>query len=66
MNGSNTLKTRLLENEKFKAMYDEIYAQIEEIALNSSFSSNFFSTWSTVFYNYHGDKELVTKSSYDQ
>jgi spore coat protein CotH len=32
MNGDNVLKTRLLANEKFKAMYDEIYAKVAAIA----------------------------------
>jgi len=65
-NWSNTLKTRLLANEKFKAMYDEIYAQIEEIALNSDFSENFFSEWSKAFNDYSDSENLVSESSYSQ
>lgn len=66
MNGDNLLKTRLLANEKFKAMYDEIYAKIEEIALNSDFSENFFNEWTNAFYKYNSSKELVTESAYSQ
>ena len=66
MNGSNTLKTRLLANEKFKAMYDEIYAQIEEIALNSDFSEDFFNEWSTTFLSHNKVNELVSESTYLQ
>jgi len=65
-NWSNTLKTRLLANEKFKAMYDEIYAQIEEIALNSDFSENFFNEWTNAFNNYNWNENLVSKSNYSQ
>ncbi len=64
--GDNVLKTRLLANEKFKAMYDEIYAKIEEIALNSDFSENFFNEWTNAFYKYNSSKELVSESSYSQ
>jgi spore coat protein CotH len=60
------LKTRLLANEKFKAMYDEIYAQIEEIALNSDFSENFFSEWSKAFNDYSDSEKLVSENSYSQ
>jgi len=63
---SNTLKTRLLANEKFIAMYDEIYAQIEEIALNTDFSENFFNERTTAFSKYHKSSELVSESSYSQ
>ena len=63
---SNTLKTRLLANEKFKAMYDEIYAQIEEIALNTDFSQNFFNERTTAFSKYSNNSELVTESAYSQ
>ena len=55
------MKTRLLANEKFKAMYDEIYAKIEEIALNSDFSENFFNEWTNAFYKYNSSKELVLR-----
>ncbi len=65
-NGDNELKTRLLANEKFKAMYDEIYAEIEEIALNSDFSENFFAKWTNAFYKYNSSEKLVSKSSYSQ
>jgi len=64
--GSNTLKTRLLANEKFKAMYDEIYAKIEEIALNSDFSENFFNEWTSAFSDYDGNEKLVSSSAYSQ
>ena len=66
LNWNNLLKTRLLANEKFKAMYDEIYTKIEEIALNSDFSENFFNEWSNAFYKYNSSKELVTESAYSQ
>lgn len=66
MNGDNLLKTRLLANEKFKTMYDEIYAKIEEIALNSDFSENFFNEWTNAFYKYNSNKELVSESAYSQ
>ena len=42
MNWNNLLKTRLLADKVFKAMYDSIYKQIEEIALNTDFTENFF------------------------
>jgi spore coat protein CotH len=64
--GSNTLKTRLLANEKFKAMYDEIYAQIEEIALNTDFSENFFDERTTAFFKYSNNGKLVSESAYSQ
>ena len=63
---SNTLKTRLLANKKFKAMYDEIYAQIEKIALNTDFSENFFNERTSAFSKYHKNSELVSESSYSQ
>ena len=63
---SNTLKTRLLANEKFKAMYDEIYVQIEELALNTDFSENFFNERTTAFSKYHKSSELVSDSTYSQ
>ena len=66
MNGNNLLKTRLLANEKFKTMYDEIYAKIEEIALNTDFSENFFKEWTNAFYKYNSSKELVSESAYSQ
>ena len=66
MNGNNLLKTRLLANEKFKAMYDEIYAKIEEIALNSDFSENFFNEWTNAFSKFHSSKELVSETAYSQ
>lgn len=66
MNGDNVLKTRLLANEKFKAMYDEIYAKIEEIALNSDFSENFFNEWSNAFNDYSDSENLVSESNYSQ
>ena len=47
-------------------MYDEIYAQIEEIALNSDFSKNFFNEWTNAFYKYNSSKELVAESAYSQ
>ena len=65
-NWSNTLKTRLLANEKFKAMYDEICAQIEEIALNSDFSENFFSEWTNAFNNFNWNEKLVSENTYSQ
>ena len=42
MNGNNLLKTRLLADKVFKAMYDNIYEQVSEIALNTDFTENFF------------------------
>jgi spore coat protein CotH len=64
MNGSNLLKTRLLEDKVFKAMYDSIYKQIEEIALNTEFTENFFSTWTNALLEYNEDNELIEKDSY--
>ena len=66
MNWDNLLKTRLLANEKFKAMYDEIYAKVEETALNSDFSENFFDEWTNAFSKYHSSKGLVSESAYSQ
>ncbi len=65
-NGDNELKTRLLANEKFKAMYDEIYAEIEGIALNSDFSENFFAKWTNAFLKYNKNNELISESTYSQ
>ena len=65
-NGDNLLKTRLLANEKFKAMYDEIYAEVEEIALNSDFSESFFGEWSNTFLNYNKNEELLSEITYLQ
>jgi hypothetical protein len=64
MNGNNLLKTRLLNDKVFKAMYDSIYKQIEEIALNTEFTENFFTTWTTALLNYNEDNEIIEKDSY--
>ena len=66
MNGNNLLKTRLLADKIFKAMYDNIYEQIEEIALNSDFSENFFSTWTNALLKYNEENELVEEKTYLQ
>ena len=63
-NGNNELKTRLLANETFKARYDEIYAEIENIALNSDFSESFFETRSNAILKYNEDTALVDEESY--
>ena len=47
-------------------MYDEIYAQIEEIALNTDFSENFFEEWSNAFNNYSDSENLVSENTYSQ
>ena len=47
-------------------MYDEIYAKIEEIALNSEFSENFFNEWISAFSDYDANEKLVSASSYSQ
>ena len=47
-------------------MYDEIYVQIEEIALNSDFSENFFSEWSKAFNDYSDSDNLVSETTYSQ
>ena len=65
MNGDNVLKTRLLANEKFKAMYDEIYAKVAAIA-SWEFTENFFSTWTTALSNYDSSDELVDEKTYTQ
>lgn len=65
-NGNNLLKTRLLANETYKAMYDEIYKQVKEIALNSDFSEEFFNTWTNALLKYNEDNELISKDTYLQ
>ena len=65
MNGDNVLKTRLLANEKFKAMYDEIYAKVAAIA-SWEFTENFFTTWTTALSNYDSSDELVDEKTYTQ
>jgi hypothetical protein len=47
-------------------MYDEIYAKIEKIALNSDFSENFFNEWTSAFSDYDGNEKLVSSSAYSQ
>ena len=64
MNGNNLLKTRLLNDKVFKAMYDSIYEQIEEIALNTEFTENFFTTWTNALLNYNEDNEIIEKDTY--
>lgn len=65
-NGDNLLKTRLLTNEQFKAMYDEIYTEVENVALDSDFSDSFFNERSSAFYGYGRNNELVSRSTYSQ
>ena len=64
MNGNNLLKTRLLADKVFKAMYDSIYEQIEEIALNTEFTENFFTTWTNALLNYNEGNEIIEKDTY--
>jgi hypothetical protein len=64
MNGTNMLKTRLLADKVFKAMYDSIYEQVQEIALNTEFTESFFSTWTNALLNYNEDNELIEKDTY--
>jgi len=52
----NLLKTRLLENEKFKWLYDEIYAEVKKIAIDSDFSRDFFKEWGNKFLKYWNTK----------
>ena len=66
MNGNNLLKTRLLADKVFKAMYDNIYEQVEEIALNTDFTENFFTTWTNALINYNSDNEILEESTYLQ
>jgi len=47
-------------------MYDEIYAEVEEIALNSDFSESFFGEWSNTFLNYNKNEELLSEITYLQ
>lgn len=64
MNGTNMLKTRLLADKVFKAMYDSIYEQVQKIALNTEFTENFFTTWTNALLNYNEDNELIEKDAY--
>jgi hypothetical protein len=66
MNGNNLLKTRLLADKVFKAMYDNIYEQVSEIALNTDFTENFFTTWTNALINYNKDNEILEESTYLQ
>ena len=66
MNGNNLLKTRLLADKVFKAMYDNIYEQVSEIALNTDFTENFFTTWTNALINYNTDNEILEESTYLQ
>ena len=63
-NGNNELKTRLLANDEFKAMYDEIYAEIKRIALDTDFSENFLTTWTNALLKYNEDSEIVSEENY--
>ena len=63
-NGNNELKTRLLANDEFKAMYDEIYAEIKRIALDTDFSENFLTTWTNALLKYNEDSEIVAEENY--
>ena len=66
MDGNNLLKTRLLADKVFKAMYDNIYEQVSEIALNTDFTENFFTTWTNALINYNKDNEILDESTYLQ
>ena len=63
-NGNNELKTRLLANDEYKAMYDEIYAEIKRIALDTDFSENFLTTWTNALLKYNEDSEIVSEENY--
>ena len=63
-NGNNELKTRLLANDEYKAMYDEIYAEIKRIALDTDFSENFLTTWINALLKYNEDSEIVSEENY--
>ena len=63
-NGNNLLKTRLLADENFKAMYDKIYEQIENIALNTEFTDTFFTTWTNALLDYNEENEIINQDSY--
>ena len=66
MNWNNLLKTRLLADKVFNAMYDSIYKQIEEIALNTDFTENFFTTWTNALLEYNEDSKLVEEETYSK
>lgn len=63
-NSYNALKLRLLNNETFKAMYDDIYSEIEKIALESNFSENFFEKRSSTLLNYSQKDQLISENNY--
>lgn len=62
----NILKQRLLNNEKFKTMYNDIYNKIEQIALDSDFSESFFKEWSDTFLMYNKNNQLISERIYEQ
>jgi hypothetical protein len=54
----------LLADENFKAMYDKIYEQIENIALNTEFTDTFFTTWTSALLDYNEENEIINQDSY--
>lgn len=62
----NILKPRLLSNETFKTMYDDIYNKIEQVALDSDFSENFFKEWSNTFLIYNKNNQVIWEGAYEQ
>ena len=51
----NILRTRLLENERFKWSYDKIYTKIKKFVLDSGYSEKFFKEWGNRFLDYSKD-----------
>jgi len=49
------LRTRLLENERFKWSYDKIYTKIKKFVLDSGYSEKFFKEWGNRFLDYSKD-----------
>ncbi|MBR6907198.1 hypothetical protein IKN40_01475 [bacterium] len=45
-------------------MYDKIYEQIENIALNTEFTDTFFTTWTNALLDYNEENEIINQDSY--
>ncbi|MBO7095038.1 hypothetical protein J6V86_02450 [bacterium] len=45
-------------------MYDDIYSEIEKIALESNFSENFFEKRSSTLLNYSQKDQLISENNY--
>ena len=60
----NILKWRLLSVPQFKTMYNEIYKDVERIAVDSNFTQNFLDEWSGISPSYYKKYWLKNSINY--